>query len=316
MKECGKYLLYSLGALYIMKINVSETPAEQKTSKLDKLIHFWILILAIPVGIARSGALKLKLVSFRFMFSFLIWSSPTIVWMAYDITKTYSEKNVTELVELFVDTLTKLCDTSSVIFLPACNGYLVSKVHQHLASHLVRPPRLYQILFYLFSLLGCCIYYTVWESARRGFFWIFCFIFLTVTAAITMFSSLFVVNLYIGSFVAMCRRVPCITLNSTLNDETHQLISIYRALKDGLGPVLFFLFSMGVVYLTVLSYQISKATGEEGLKYMLSIIYQLVALLNLSFACQECYNELQENADTLRLIIISIGMFHFVTSIN
>ena len=283
-----------------MKINVSESPAEPKTSKLDKLIYFWIKTLAIPVGFTRSGGLKLKLLSFRFMFSFLIWISPTLVLRAYLIQEIYSEINATDLVGIIVDNLTALCDASSVIFLPACIGYLVSKVHQNLASHLIRPPRLYQLLFYLFTLVGYWIFFLIWESTGQSPFLIFCVIYGAVIATLIMFSSLFVINLYTSSFVEMCRRVRCITLNSTLIEETYRLISIYRALKDGLGPALFFLFSMGVVFLTGLSYQIAKDSAETVLNSLLPIMYQLVALLNLSLVCQECYNELQENADTLR----------------
>jgi len=109
----------------------------------------------------------------------------------------------------------------------------------------------------------------------------------------------------LSSLSSACRNLIFAEDASKLGDESLRVLSMYRSMKIGLGPILLFLFSLGVFLMIALAYlSTSSPNPEYSLYYIMVLGKNIILLVNISFASHDCFSELLAIRDIIRYIFI------------
>ena len=136
-----------------MKIHAEDSTETATESFPNKLLEFYIRILMVPVGKNKVGQYEFRMLSWRYFFSFLIWSGIPLAVTSYII---FDELEILESIGSgdvkFSDSVNFIFYQASHILLimmvnvsPVCMGYLVEN-HNRRKTRLVLPSRKLEII--------------------------------------------------------------------------------------------------------------------------------------------------------------------------
>ena len=274
-----------------------------KKSGLRRLLNFFAFTLFIPVSRARgTGVFKLKICSLRVLLGFIIWTLVPLICFAVSIfpyLAAFMKKEDITMFYKIISNTTENTETLLLIFLPICSGKLLHHSNQFTEKELKVPTRKVS-LGCLLLLLVLTIVKILLDAEFTGFGLAIHSVYRIVSAIDTII-SMFIINMMLSSMTGICKDLKFRQNPDVVGDEALRMISMYRSLKTGLGPILLFFFSVGVFLIISLAYLSIAGPSGYMIYYGLVLIKNVLFLTNLSLACEDCYTEFCATRDIIRL---------------
>lgn len=278
----------------------------EKKSGLRKLQEFLVYIHLIPVSTEReTGDFKLKLISCRVLIGFIIWTLTPFMCFC-NSTSAFMQRlwTNTEFTILYkvVTIIAQSTEPLMVIFLPLCLAKLFHHCNQLSRGELKFPNK--KLSFVCLLLVICYPIITGILKTYNSLSLIPYLVYAITSALDTMF-SMFLINMMLSSLSSACRNLIFAEDASKLGDESLRVLSMYRSMKIGLGPILLFLFSLGVFLMIALAYlSTSSPNPEYTLYYIMVLGKNIILLVNISLASHDCFSELLAIRHIIRYIFI------------
>ena len=285
-----------------MKIQIKP----EKKPFLRRLQEFFIFILLIPVSTASATKdFKFNILSCRVLLGFIIWAlGPLVCFLVSIIPKMPEWWNNSKLtpVYLTISTATEYTEVLLVILLPFCSAKLLQHCNQFSQDELKFPANKVSLGSLLLLLVHPIIKLLI-DKEFETLGLVTHFVYLSVSMIDTMI-LIFLINMMLSTMASACKNIKIIEDPDMLGDEAIRMITMYRSLKTGLGPILLFFFSLGVFLITALLYLSTAGAADYMFHYAFVLGKHILLLANLSFACDDCYSELLATRDIIRSICI------------
>ena len=263
------------------------------------ILRILIGTLLVPVSLDNDDSYQLNLKSWRFFFSWLLWTVLPSINLGYlvitdlllelqDIRQDSGFANVSDHLFVQLDYFTNIL---SFWILPAAMGHLVSRFDSY--DLLKLPQRKFEVFLHvLLSIITNCMF--VLELTGINFI---IGVYLLIIYFMQLTSSIFLVNVFTSSFIYCCQQFCFIKCEHTMIEESKRLFQYYDKIRTGLGPSLLFLYAYYLITLVYTSYWL---TYDYKLLFCLSIVNVMMIIWNLTLSCQNCFDSLQLVADVLR----------------
>ena len=284
-----------------------------------RFINSMIRIALIPVHKTKNGDWEFKYFSCKFFFCVVIWIviQLSVTAMCLQFTRTRdnggndtqvsaareNSSNGTYLAQV----LGQILDESQKLFtisIPICLGILVQSVKLMEMQDLVGPSRRLQI--FLMTALGVLQMGLMMIDGNLDFSWASIlfklgFVYAYLVSFYILLLAILVVNIYGSSFVVLCKRLNMCQDKPDLIRASRRLIYIYRSLRTGLSPLLFWIFTVSVFLIICSIYMIliGRSYGPSN-SYLTIPFIQMLLIFNLSSVAQECYDEFYDSRNLIR----------------
>ena len=223
-----------------------------------------IRILIAPVYKLKDGTYIFHMKSCRFLLAMLIWILPS--WACVIVNLTYEAKDSNQsTITHIVSNIGSISRITSPSLMIPCLGYLVQTARMTPTSmtklksnYLLRSYILLITLDTIFNIYLCAT--TAAQNAVNQILLSVLEIVVTTISNIIMTSNLVMVSMYSAAFDAgVCGEIRKTsgTANELLN-TANAMLSHYRNLKKGMGPLLLVVFTFGTIYITALLYHLTK----------------------------------------------------------
>ena len=249
--------------------------------------------------------------SCRFLLAMLIWILPS--WACTIVNLTYeAEDPAKSTIAHIVSNIGDISRIMSPSLMIPCLGYLVQTARMTptdmtklRSNYLLRSYILLITLDTIFNIYLCAT--TTAQNAVNQILLSVLEIVVTTISNIIMTSNLVMVSMYSGAFDArICGEIRTTsgTTNELLN-TANAMLSHYRNLKKGLGPLLLVVFTFGTIYITALLYQLTKLQENPDewvviFNLVSKLLSKLVQLMIISLACQHCFTQLKDTKQVIR----------------
>lgn len=278
-------------------MNGSREELADMTSRtpIARVLNIFIKILLIPVQIKRNGEFHLKLCSFRFFISFLVWSVIPSIMLGHSINPFLISLSTIGTSTTIAVSLSFLLLFISYLTTSPSMGYLVARCNTISTISMTLPRRKFGIsLCILLWLVGNILNLTMKTQPE------FVLIHSMLTAVYFINYSLVIilVNIYTSTFINRCNKFKEISDNTILIKESIFLVTAYENLEQGLG------FSYVLNYLIHITFIIFEAYWLVAVDFnpafcLLALSYFLL-IWNLASTSQDCFSTLKNTGAVLR----------------
>ena len=275
------------------EISVKETHAR-------KMVKFMANILLVPVSLLNNGKYKLKIKSWRFFCSCLLWCVLPSVNEAYMMYQDYeigipSKADFKYFSNLAFIQLGSIIALLNYWVLKVCGAYLVEQCGS--IPLLELPSRKLQLTLFLVYSIGVCIvviYIMRFKGLNKFLVPVYYFF-----VPLKLLSNLFLMNVFTSNFVKKCKNLSLLTDTKTLLKESESLSNAYVDLKRGLGPSLLFHYTTSLLMIMNCSYAFLIDFSFTKIADNLSNVF---VIWNITSISQECFEEHQNANDVLRYL--------------
>ena len=277
---------------------------EPTLSFTGKVLKFLVWILIVPVSIQKDGQYNFKVKSWKLFLAILVWIIPSLISSVGVLVieeKSFVPSFVIQVVG-YIEHFAKLASPALMIL---SMGYLV-KISKLIPNDMVQQTNGFLMISYvIFILLDIAFdVYLASTASSDGLVFRVLGVIVTNFSNIVMTSSLMIVRMYSTAFVAKTEEVQNVKNDNDLLEKSVRMLSLYRSMKKGLGPLLFVAFLFGTLYMVSTLYLCTNWIHTERtadlLNFSAKLFSKLVELLIISLACQNCYVALKETKHTLR----------------
>ena len=274
---------------------------EPTLSFTGKVLKFLVWILIVPVSVQKDEQYNFKVKSWRLFLAILIWIIPS--WISVGVL--VGEQKSASFIIQGVGYLQYFAKIASPALMIPSMGFLVKTIK-------ITPNDMVQVAsgflmtsYVVFILLDMTFNaYLVSTASSDGLVFRVLEIIVTNFSNIVMTSSLLIVRMYCTAFVAKTKEVQNAKNENDLIEKSVHMLSLYRSMKKGFGPLLFVAFVFGTLYTVSTLYLSTKWIPTEKiadlLNYATKLISKFFQLLIISLACQYCYIALRETKLKLR----------------
>jgi len=278
--------------------NASPAEISVKETHAGKVVKFMANILLVPVSLLNNGKYKLKIKSWRFFCSCLLWCVLPSVNEAYMMYQDYEKgipskadfKYFSKLAFIQLGSITALLN---YWILKVCGAYLVEQCGSILLLEL--PSRKLQFtLFLVYSIGVCIVVIYIMEGLNKFLVPVYYFF-----VPLKLLSNLFLMNVFTSNFVKKCKNLSLLTDTKTLLKESESVSNAYVDLKRGLGPSLLFHYTTSLLMIMNCSYAF---VNDFAITKVADTISNVFIIWNITSISQECFEEQQNANDVLRYL--------------